>query len=180
MEDDENAGPSRLDRIFSDGMDASVTRIVSDGRGENKWIHDKYSSTLASPTKHVPPPSEPVRLPDYYKPVGSSLRSDYYRPARDGGSRASTRENVPLFVAHSPQASHSKDIPTGPRQEQQRSKDELLREMAKSYGITTTRFDTVQKICREEVNAKHSNKVLSAEWLKWKEQFMIWGYFGES
>jgi hypothetical protein len=183
---DNDAGPSRLDLIFSDGMD-SVTRVVKDKEPETEkaWIHDKYSYIL-SPTKHVhvPSRSESVRLPDYYKPAWSVLRSDYYRPTRDGGSRASTRDsehlNASRTVGHSPQASPSKAIPTGPaasRQDQHRSKDEKLREMARSYGIHTQRYDTVQKLCREEVNAKHSNKVLSADLLKWKEQSMIWRQF---
>lgn len=70
----------------------------------------------------------------------------------------------------------AKVVPTGPRD---RSRDESLRELARSYGIKSERYDAVKLLAREEVAAKHSDKVLSSEWLKWKEQSLIWRQFCE-
>jgi hypothetical protein len=167
-----------LDRIFSN--DTSFTRMVDedeDDDGGRPWVHDKFSATVEHSDRKENRPSS--RTSDYYpaasgrtdsyKPPGSSLRKDSYRPSDDFRSR--TPSPSKRKITHS----SWDNIPTGPATS--RDPDQTLKEMVMNAGFGAKQFDTAQQLCHEQVKAKHSDRVLSSEWLKWKEECLIWGQF---
>lgn len=175
----EPTGASRLDRIFSN--DTSFTRMVdeSDDDGGRPWVHDKFSATAEHSDRKENRPSS--RVSDYYpvasgrtdsyKPLGSSLRTniDSYRPNQvDARSTPSPCKR---------RFSHSSwdNIPTGPAAS--RGPDQTLKEMVMNAGFGAKQYDTAQQLCHEQVKAKHSDRVLSSDWLKWKEESLIWRQF---
>lgn len=173
---DEPAGPSRLDRIFSSEA-TSFTRMTDEDGGGRPWVHDKFSATLEHSDRKENRPSS--RVSDYYPAVSGRL--DSYKPA--GSSRIdSYRPKHNDDVRSTPSPSKGRlspndwdNIPTGPAAS--REPGQSLRQMVLSAGFGVKRYETTEQLCQEQIKAKHSDKVLSSEWLKWKEESLIWRQF---